>query len=187
LRVLSLTAEVAGWHDSAARRKATEARVEHPSGGKSCAIRRSDDEELHIVEGKVKTDGEPQRACPQHGVAQEQTQRDKCDHVPDRSRSLVRGEQLEMAADFGGSTGYSPRFTHVLSVTKSSARSQIFDRWASMCLTPDISPMSSRFTADVSTSMWRRTKSDRGIGTTNAVDSNVLIRLLLRNGILGIL
>jgi len=64
-------------------RRAIEARVEHPSGGKSCAIRRSDDEELHIVEGKVKTDGEPQRACPLHGVAHEQTQRDKCDHVPD--------------------------------------------------------------------------------------------------------
>src|SRR6267378_2033843 len=70
-------------HTAGQPRRAIEARVEHPSGGKSCAIRRSDDEELHIVEGKVKTDGEPQRACPQHGVAHEQTQRDKCDHVPD--------------------------------------------------------------------------------------------------------
>jgi hypothetical protein len=87
--------------------RSIEARIEEPADRNLRAIRRSDNEELHIVEGGVEADGKPECAHPQNRVAQEQAQRDERDHIPDVLTGFV--EVVIRREDEGDDDGRRPK------------------------------------------------------------------------------
>src|SRR5207244_9712577 len=62
-------------------RRPVESRIEQPPLRQPRAVRRADDEQLHVVEGDVKSDRKPQRAGPQYRSEEHTSELQSPDHL----------------------------------------------------------------------------------------------------------